>query len=385
MKERMQGETGVTLIELMIALLLMLILIGPLLSFMRIGQISRSTTMRLTDVEQNARAAMVSIGMDIQNAGYNFAPQIPLDNSPFFRPLNGTGANFLNPILPGNDLNLVSSVNSAGAAVSNKTDQITLAFVNQSFNNGLPLSGVITANGDAYLSDSSLTGLFDGDFCLLSSTQNFAFGEVTKVITSPAKLEFHDGDYFDLNKKDTGPIPRLDPTDSGINISLYKAFLVSYFVDGNGNLIRRQQMPPPHTNKGGNSLMDPAAITPSSATYLCSGTCYYDNIIATNIEDLQFTYNLADTSGSGITGPIDDPGFYGYPANCGSAPVERCGAPNYRLLDIRQIRVSIKVRASERDTKIRDPYNPSQGYFYRFTLEGTFNTRNFYGSDYRPL
>ena len=61
----------------------------------------------------------------------------------------------------------------------------------------------------------------------------------------------------------------------------------------------------------------------------------------------------------------------------------RGNPPEFRLLDIRQVNVSIKVRSAERDTKLHDPYNKNQGYLYRFTLEGTFNTRNFYGSDFR--
>jgi Tfp pilus assembly protein PilV len=382
---KLSAESGVSLIELLVAMLLMLILIGPLFSFMRVGQITRSTSIRLSDVEQNARAAMMTIGRDLQNAGYNFVPRIDLGASQILRPLNGTGANFLTPIIPGNDLNLVSSTNSAGSAVSNKTDQITVIFVNQNFNNGLPLSGSISTSDIKYVSDAAFTNLYIGDFVLLSSGQNFGTGVVTGL--SGTTIELKSTDSYGLNQPGSGPLSTLDPGQTGINIGLYKFFIVSYFVDGSGNLIRREQLPPPHTTNGGNNTMTPAAITQNSSTYNCAavGTCYYDNLIATNIEDLQFTYYLADTSASGITGPIDDPGFYGNPANCGAAPAARCGAPNYRLLDIRQIRVSIKARASERDTKIRDPYNPRQGYFYRFTLEGTFNTRNFYGSDYRPL
>ena len=81
---------------------------------------------------------------------------------------------------------------------------------------------------------------------------------------------------------------------------------------------------------------------------------------------------------------VNDPGYYG--SATGGATTPNLGVtPNFRLLDIRQIKVSVKTRALERDTKIRDPYNPKLGYLYRFSLEGTFNTRNFYGADYRPL
>src|SRR5262245_40195748 len=144
MKDCRQTESGFTLIEVLTATLLLLILIGPLLSFMRAGQIGRSTSIRLTDVEQTARAAMVSISRDIQNAGYNFAPRVDLKNSPFLRPLVApSGQTYLTPIIPGNDLNLVKSVDSAGRSTTSKTDQITFVSISQGFNNGLPLSGTI--------------------------------------------------------------------------------------------------------------------------------------------------------------------------------------------------------------------------------------------------
>lgn len=380
MKVRPSQQYGFTLVELLIATLLLLILIGPLLSFMRAGQINRSATLRLSDVEQNARAAMLTISRDIENAGYNFAPTIDLGNSKIVNTLTGNslGANnVLTPIIPGNNINQVRTVNSAGATVLNTTDQITLIGVDQAFNNGLPLPGQIDSTGSKFTSDVVFANLFPGDFVLLACNGRFAIGNVTstaaKVITMGAS------DSFGLNQPNTGPLSTLNPTNSSANppTILYKFFFITYYVDGNGNLIRREQLPPPHTDKGGNNSTAAATINPDSNLYTCAGTCYVDNIIATGVEDLQFSYYLADPSATKVTGPIDDPGALGVTANKGKSNL-------YRLLDIRQVNVSIKVRASVRDTKVRDPYNKNQGYLYRFSLEGTFNTRNFYGSDFRP-
>lgn len=374
-----QNEAGLTLVELLISAALLLILIGPLLSFMRAGQINRSTSIRLADVEQNTRAAMVSIGRDIANAGYNFAPQVDLGTTTFLRTLlgtNGPNTNPLSPIIPGNNLNLVRTVNAMGTTVTSMTDQITFVFVDQAFNNGLPLSGELTPSGNMYTSNSPVTGLFPGDFVILGKGGQFAIAVATKV--DDTKVLFDDSDPFEVNKPGNGPLRDLNALDTDDNVSLYKFFLVSYFVDGNGNLIRREQLPPPHTQFGGNNNTTPVALTPDDRTYPCAGTCYYDNIIATGIEDLQFTYTIVDPSGMGRpVGTVADPGFLSSTTNGGVVP-------NFRLLDIRQVNVSIKARASERDTKIRDPYNRNQGYLYRFSLEGSFNTRNFYGSDYRP-
>src|SRR5262249_49398339 len=148
------------------------------------GQISRSTTMRLTDIEQNARSAMISIGRDLQNAGYNFTSQVPLANSPIVTTLLGVPpgpSNFLSPIIPGNDVNLVLTVKSTGTTVTNATDQITLIFVDQSINNGLPQSGNVPNSGNKFTAQAPITGLFARDFVVVSQGSRFAVGNIGNV------------------------------------------------------------------------------------------------------------------------------------------------------------------------------------------------------------
>lgn len=166
---------------------------------------------------------------------------------------------------------------------------------------------------------------------------------------------------------------------------MYTFYFVTYFVDKNGNLIRRESSAPPHTAGSSPSNMTAASVTSITGKYDCGtgNDCFHDNIIATGLEDLQFTYLLSERKNPNTrvpltTSPVDDPGFYGASINQGIKDTD------YRLLDIRRVNVSIKARAQERDTKVRDPYNSNNGYLYRFSLEGTFNTRNFYGNSYKP-
>ncbi|MBL8151381.1 MAG: prepilin-type N-terminal cleavage/methylation domain-containing protein [Blastocatellia bacterium] len=387
-------EAGLTLVELLVSMALLLVLLVPLLSFMRAGQLARSTTVRLADVEQNARAALQSIGRDIQNAGYNFAPSIPVGSSAFLDPLTGPpipapapSAYNISPILPGNNINLVRTVDSNGATVTNRTDQITMIFVDQSFNEGRPLSGNLIDNGRKFRVftgggplPAASAELFRGSFAVLSIGGEFAIGVVTdNNLAGDISFEM---DTYGINQPGTGRLFNVsrNPQVAG-QVSLYKFFFVSYYVDGNGNLIRREQLPPPHTQSGGSPSMAAVALTPNRDTYDCKfGTCFYDSIIATGVEDLQFSYYLfiPDTTVTNIAGPVEDPSFYGRATNGGGT------TQPYRLLDIRQVNVSIRVRASERDVKVHDQYNPALGYLYRFSLDATFNTRNFYGSDFRP-
>lgn len=369
----------------------MLILIVPLMSFMNAGQIARSTSLRLTDIEQNARAALQSIGRDIQNAGYSLAPNIPINECTMFAtltgpPLGSSPRYFFSPVIPGNDLNNVRTENSAGATVTNTTDQITLIFVDQTFNNGLPLSGnVVNPSSTPQFNlagppPADFGDLVVGDFVIMSLGGNFALGRVTSKTASALLFA---ADSFGLNQPGTGPISTIGsaPQSTG-QVTLYKVNIVTYYVDGNGSLIRREKLPPPHTAFGGYNSRTAVEIDPSTSTYPCgengTGTCYFDSVIATGIEDLQFTYYLfLPNSSTTIAGPVPDPSYYGRTTN-GSTTFP------YRMLDIRQVNVSIKVRASERDRKIKDPYNGRNGYLYRFALDTTFNTRNFYGSDFRP-
>jgi type II secretory pathway pseudopilin PulG len=385
MKKIQNNESGFTLVELLIASLLLLILIGPLLSFMRAGQINRSTAIRLTDVEQNVRTAMLAIGRDIGNAGFNFAPTVPVRNSQIVRTLTGLppATDSITPIIPGNNLNLVRTIDFMNNTVTNASDQITVIASDQAFNNGLPLSGQITPTGNRFTSNAPFNGLFPGDFVILSRGAQVATAVVNSINGNDVMLtDSANPDTFGLNQPGAGPLSLINPLpQTAAPTTLYRFFLITYFVDGNGNLIRREHFPPPHTAAGGNNSRVPVALATNTNTYNCGlgATCFIDNIIATGIEDLQFTYYLFEPQQArNINGPVDDPGMFGVAANGGTAPT-------YRMLDIRQVNVSIKARAAERDTKIRDRYNNNQGYLYRFSLDGTFNTRNFYGSDFRPF
>lgn len=395
----MKKDSGFSLVELLVGVALLIIILGPLLSFMKSAQELRSTSYRLTDVEQNARAALILIGRDLQNAGYNFPPKIDLPNntSNLIRPILGPASNTnslnnLYPIIPGNNLNMVNTTDSVnGATVQNPTDQITLVYTNQIFNNGLPLVGRVNAAGTQFtlLAGETLTAanqrlLYTGDFCVLNAGQSNAIGIVNTNTSEGSNV---------INFSGGAGLNTLDPQGLNRLVTLYTFYFVTYFVDSKGNLIRREHLAPPHSSIIG----DPSTITTASLspivsptpTYQCGtgNTCYFDNIIATGVEDLQFTYFLTERqielSNSTVinttTGPVDDPGFYGSSINQGIKDTD------YRLLDIRRVNVSVKVRAQERDVKNKDPYNKKMGYLYRFSLDGSYNTRNFYGANYKPL
>ncbi|MBI4850548.1 MAG: prepilin-type N-terminal cleavage/methylation domain-containing protein [Acidobacteria bacterium] len=391
------AQRGFTLIELLIAAVLLLILIGPLFSFLRVGQANRSTTIRTTDIEQNARGAMITMGRDITNAGFNFAPQVRLGTASLFNNLSGpadmNGVYLLTPLIPGNNLNQVRvGVDSGGTPVFNTTDQITLVSVDPSFNNGLPLTGTYNATGASAtltVAAGMLNGLFVGDLLYLNRSTVSAIGVITGIDPVNRIITLANSDPYQINRfgnivpppdNINQPLTDLSLPIQGIPVQppilAYRFSFLTFFVDVDGNLIRRELLPPPHTTAGGNNVTTVAQVTPNGSTYNCNGTCYFDNIIATGIEDLQFTYNINDPN---INVAIDDPGFNGRATNGGADP-------EYRLNDIREVNVSLKVRAADRDNRIKvtspTELDRGKGYLYRFTLEGTFGVRNIFRTNF---
>lgn len=404
MKNR-NAQRGFTLIELLIAAVLLLILIGPLFSFLRVGQANRSTTIRTTDVEQNARGAMIIMGRDITNGGFNFAPQIRLGTANLFNNLSGPpspqGDYALTPLVPGNNLNQVRvGVDGGGMPVFNTTDQITLVTADQSFNNGLPLTGNYNIMGSTATfvvgGTQPLTGLFVGDLLYFNRGTVFAVGAITNINMASRTITLTNTDPFQLNRFGivsstpttlNQPLNDLALPINGIPIQppilVYRFSFITFFVDVDGNLIRREILPPPHTVAGGNNVTTATQVSADGRTYNCNGTCYYDNIIATGIEDLQFTYNIADPQPvAGVNAPIDDPGFNGRMTNGTPSPFNF----PYRLNDIREVNVSLKVRAADRDNKIKvtstTELDRGKGYLYRFALEGTFGVRNIFRTNF---
>ncbi|KAF0250196.1 MAG: hypothetical protein FD167_399 [bacterium] len=390
---RRTNQRGFTLIELLIAAVLLLILIGPLFSFLRVGQSNRSTSIRTTDVEQNARAAMITIGRDITNAGFSFAPQVRLGTASLFSNLSGPpntqGDYLLTPLIPGNNLNQIRvGTDSGGSPIFNTTDQITLATVDQSFNNGLPLTGNYNVAGSSAtftVTAGTLTGLFVGNLLFLSVITSIDPGTNTITIANTDSFQINNfGVITNMPTTLNQPLNDLALPIAGLPIQppilAYRFSFITFYADIDGNLIRREILPPPHTVAGGNDVVGVAQVNPSGNTYNCNGTCYYDNIIATGIEDLQFSYNIADPQPvAGINTPIDDPGYNGRASNAGTAP-------DYRLNDIREVNVSLKVRAADRDNQIKvtsaTEIDRGKGYLYRFTLDGTFGVRNIFRTNF---
>lgn len=391
-------EKGFSLAELLVAMALFLVLLVPIMSFLNAGRAARSTSIRLTEVEHNVRAALQSIGRDIQNAGYGLAPTIPVGSSDILRLLTHTGIASpyqVTPIIPGNNLNRVDTEGATPTATSNLTDQITLLYADPTFNFGMPVSGNVGGSNSSRTFTpmtpipAAFNTLVPGDLVVLAMGTEVAMGYVST--NTGSVINFSSGDPFNLNQPGSGPISTIAalPQQPG-QVSLYKLVMITYYLDRNGNLIRRERIPPPHTNfdnlHTNVTTLSPASIDlPSQHSYTCrstgtppvDGTCYFDNIIATGIENLQFTYYLHVPQTGLTAGPLDDPS-------------PRAVTPSTfpgRLLDIRQVNVSITARASEKDARLKDCFSTTtfrRGYLYRFSANATFNTRNFYGSDFRP-
>lgn len=184
---RLQTQSGLTLVELLISLTLGLIIT------LAVGYLYTNSrqTHRVNDnvarIQENGRYAMEMIGRDLRMAGYwgcasglVSAPVNALNNSSdyaydFSRPVEGheaTGANAWTPALDASIVNAVSG-----------TDVLTLR---TTFGNGVRVLQHPGGNppGSADLKVSVSSGLADGDIVLVSDCSNAAVFQITNINTS---------------------------------------------------------------------------------------------------------------------------------------------------------------------------------------------------------
>lgn len=287
------NESGFSLLELLISVVIFLIFISAVYGLMRIGNIQKENVTGHTEVIKNARLSLNTIGRDAVNAGFGysrvggFAPD-NLTNLRMNLPADAdTQQDLLTSILSGNDINTNTFLPPTG-----RTDVVSFIYRDITFNagdsillvNAVDLGGngvrVTTAPGDA-----AVASLFD--LYLVSDGARTAIGLVTGVIPSTNTIDFRIGasDPLGVNAPYDGAADvrsRLrscsTPTENGCfdysnRITAKRITWVSYSVNNDGTLIRTLY---------GNNTGQPAAAQ------------IQQQPIAYNVRDLQLRYLLRD-------------------------------------------------------------------------------------------
>lgn len=347
-----RGQSGFSLLELLIAMTLFLIVTGSIYALMQLGTYDRNRASRRSDVQKNTRVAIHMIGRDVLNAGlaYHRRGAIVPDNFNSMRlgvPADVDSArDMLTSVVVGNNLN-TNNLNANSAA---RTDTITFAYRDMDFNAGnvINLSGVSTVSSTtARLTANTASGasaVRPYDLFLIESDTS----QVLVMATAASGTNTFDlapGDPLGLNQAMNGTginqsLLRQCSGATATNCTTYPAtakrvFLVTYQVKADGTLVRLIY----GNNRGAASSAQIQELP-----------------LAYNIEDMQITYVLDDgqtvenpaVGPDGVVGTIDDD-WQGFNK-------------------IRQVQVTVRVQSVENDEKTGRPE--------AITLSSTFATRN---------
>jgi prepilin-type N-terminal cleavage/methylation domain-containing protein len=353
-KPKHDSESGFSLLELIIAMVIFLIVTGAIYGLLQLGMYDRNRASRRTDVLKNARVAVYMIGRDVLNAGlgYHRVGSVVPDN--FNATLLGVPSDvdgnrdILTSIVVGND----RVANNLNADPNAKTDTIAFAYRDLDFNGGNPitLQGVTAASGNPAtprLTASTANGAAAAKpydlFLVESDTSQIA--AVATAVNGSNTIDFALGDPLGMNQSligvgQAGSVLRQCLSTADENCTTYLAtakrfFLVSYQVKPDGTLTRKI-----YGNNRGAASTDQIQELP----------------LAYNVENFQIKYILDD-------GTMTDNPSVGPDGIVGTADDDW-----QDFNKIRQVVLTITVQSTEIDEKTQRPES--------ITLKSTFATRN---------
>lgn len=322
-----KAQSGFTIIEVVVSVAIFTIVMGAVYGLLEVARAGRLNTIQRTDVLQNVRVALNTMGRDAINAGVgypNLGAVIPDDKLSLIgiAPDADTNADLLTPVYAANNVNSINGL---------MTDQVTFLFIDDAFNGGssIPISAIADPTGAT--TRMTVSAGFNnsaaniGDVFLLTGNNGSAIGTLTGTVGADT-LNFANTDPLGINNPaGVSPLDNIVPP-----ASLLRLNWVTYYVgpdDGSGmgtGTLRRMVF-------GG---FDAATGTPVRGT---------DQPLAFGVEDMQVQYVLRN-------GDVVD------------APTTA------QMEDIRQVRVSVTVRSPDIDPKTNKPF--------KSTMTASFSTRN---------
>lgn len=352
--KQMSGQSGVTLVEMLISITIFLIVTGSIYGLLRVATLDRNRASRRSDTLKNARAALQLIGRDVQNAGIGYSrsgarvPDDFLQTRLGFPPEPANSErDLLTSVIPGDQAN-------ANNLQAGRTDMVAFVMSDvDNFNQGSPLT-IKDENGGGSTSRLITKNENDSIDCRINDLyliNDDTTQAIVMLTANPSRnnngdrLEFAVADPLGFNQARNNS----DATKASLirkcsgsttvecmkgypSVSLRKILLVTYKVQPDGTLVRTT-----YGNNTGNAA-DQVQVQP----------------LAYGVQDLQITYTMRDGS------LVDDPSAPALDPNAQFIPGKRNGI---RLLNITMI---------ARDDKIDE----ATGKAHTVTLNGSFSTKN---------
>jgi len=338
------NEHGFSLLELLIAMVIMVIVTGSIFGLLQVARQTRTVVSENTGLNKTVRLALNLVSRDTYNAGYGY----PLRNTVVLpdnriSSLLGIPNDYdatrdtVPPIIAGNNI----TVNTYNTVPGTRTDQVTFLFKDPTFNlinpSGTPGNEVsqplninratTTAGIDEIIPLSGSNSACDvNDIYLVTGNTGSTLGLAT-ALSGSNKVQFSNGDVLGFNQTGaSGPLRQITTPASMLRVNM-----VTYFVTPDGTLTRRNY----------------ANVQPTAA--------FVDEPLVYDVEDFQIKYIMDD-------GSITDNPSAGADGIAGTADDDQA-----LLAAVRQVRYTISVRSQEKNAA-NQPYNVS--------MTTTVSTRN---------
>ncbi len=333
---RQTGESGFSLLELLVSMVLFMVISASVWGLLRTAQQSRSTVTEQVQLAKGMRIGLNLISRDAFNAGYGYpsASTVILPDNRISTRIGvpndfDTSRDIVPPIITGNNLTL----NTFNTVANVRTDQATFFFKDSTFNAATGVSQPLkitsrstTTGGIVELSpENGNSACRNNDIYLLTGTTGSTLGVATGI-SGTNRVQFANGDQLGFNQTALlGVLNEISAT------TMYRVRMVTYFVTADGILTRREF----------------ANILPAAQ--------FVDEPLVYNVENFQMQYVMDN-------GTILDNPSAGPDNTAGTADDVQAN-----LAAIRQIRFTLSVRSVERN---------SSGQYYKESLSTTVSTRN---------
>lgn len=341
------GEEGVTLLEVIVAMVIFMAVTGAIWGMMQVGVQSRNMANETVSLTKSVRIGLNLIGRETANAGLGYpvaatvvVPDNRIANLVGIPPDVDTTRDTVPPIITGNNITLNTFNLTAGV----RTDQVTFLYKDTDFNllgnagppdrrvsQPLNIFGPTPAAG--YTQIIPLSGsnsqCATNDLYLISGATGNRLGLATSLVGTD-RIRFANGDPLGLN------LPGSTDSIDGVSTpaAIQKVKMLTFFVTADGTLMRRRYVNVP-------------PVVPAVG--------WVDEPLVYGVENFQIQYVMNNGA------LMDDP-TAGPDAIPGTADDTLAN-----LTLIRQIRYTVTVRSVEPDNNNR---------FYRETMTSTFSTRN---------
>lgn len=298
------NQAGFSIVEMVIAISVMLIITGGVMSLMRSSMMISSASYEMTDAQENLRTAQEYINRDLINAGDGLKsmsvirlPQAFVTSYLTLNPISDatdnmpTSPNIVNFGILTSDNNVPTGtvVTRAVPAVTVRTlddgtgtDRQTILEIDRQFteisiNPGLPNQGSIDSSGTiATLPSGTVMSQFTvGEIYFFSSSVGGTFATITDINTGTRKLTFAVGGAdanFGLNVSVNNNLKAIS-SSGALAVSLQRMMIIHYYVNSSNFLMRR--------------------------VFGIKGTTFRDSIIAEHVLNVQFKYSLETTDAAG--------------------------------------------------------------------------------------